>query len=227
MTTLRHRIASDTRYTLLGLPTALASFALVVTGVAAGLGSAVAVVGLLVLAATALLARNVADSERAALADVLRRPVTRPVYARPPVGAGWWRRTLNPLTSAQTWMDLLYGILALPFAIVSFVVTTVWWAGAIAGLTFPLYGWIIAGIPGFDGGLPQLLGLGSGTTTFVLFNTAVGALFALTLAPAVRGAALFRAVPAQILLGRPVTDGPYEAAAYGPSQPAFRATAHL
>ncbi|MBN6050931.1 sensor domain-containing protein, partial [Nonomuraea sp. RK-328] len=211
----------------MGLPAALASFGLVVTGVAAGLGSAVAVVGLPVLAGTAVLARNFAESERESLAEVLRRPVGRPVYARPAEDAGWWRRTLNPLASPQAWTDLLHAVVALPFALVAFVITTVWWAIAVAGLAFPLYGWIIAGIPGVDGGLPQLLGLGIGMTTFVMFNTAVGALFALTLAPAVRAAALFRAVPAQLLLARPVVESPYDPYGYGSAQPAFRAAAHL
>ncbi|NUW32473.1 sensor domain-containing protein [Nonomuraea sp. SMC257] len=227
MKTLRHRIATDTRYTFMGLPAALASFGLVVTGVAAGLGSAVAVVGLPVLAGTAVLARNFAESERESLAGVLGRPVGRPVYAGPPAGAGRWRRTLNPLASPQAWMDLLHAVVAFPFAVVAFVITTVWWAAAIAGLTFPLYGWIIAGIPGVDGGLPQLLGLGTGTATFVMFNTAVGALFALTLAPAVRAAALFRAAPAQLLLARPVVENPYDLHAYGTAHPAFRTAAHL
>ncbi|MEV0195589.1 sensor domain-containing protein [Nonomuraea sp. NPDC050691] len=227
MTTLRRRIATDTRYTFMGLPATLASFGLVVTGVAAGLGSAVAVVGLPVLAATAVLARNFAESERESLADVLRRPVGRPVYARPPAGAGRWRRTLNPLASPQAWMDLLHAVVAFPFALVAFVITTVWWAGAVAGLTFPLYGWIIAGIPDVDGGLPAFLGLGTGATAFVMFNTAAGALFALTLAPAVRVAALLRAVPAQLLLTRPVVESPYDLHAYGVTHPAYRAAAQL
>ncbi|GAA2300835.1 hypothetical protein GCM10010149_57420 [Nonomuraea roseoviolacea subsp. roseoviolacea] len=227
MTTLWHRIATDTRYTFMGLPSALASFSLVVTGVAAGLGAAVAVVGLPVLAGTASLARNFADGERESLAEVLRRPVGRPVYAEPPAGAGWWRRTLNPLASPRAWMDLMHAVVAFPFALAAFVVTTVWWAVAIAGLAFPLYGWIVAKIPGVDGGLPQLLGLGSGTTAFVLFNTAVGALFALTLAPAVRAAALLKAAPAQLLLAGPVVESPYDLDAYGTARPVFRATAHL
>ncbi|NUW43796.1 sensor domain-containing protein [Nonomuraea rhodomycinica] len=227
MTNLRHRIATDTRYTFMGLPASIASFGLVVAGVAAGLGGAVAVVGLPVLAGTAVLARGFAESERESLADVLRRPVGRPEYAGPPADAGRWRRTLNPLAGPQAWLDLLHAVVALPFAVVAFVITTVWWAGAVAGLTFPLYGWIIAGIPGVDGGLPQLLGLGTGTATFVMFNTAVGALFALTLAPAVRTAALLRAVPAQLLLARPVAESPYDPHVYGAAQPAFRAAARL
>ncbi|WP_219460291.1 sensor domain-containing protein [Nonomuraea rhizosphaerae] len=206
MTSLRHRIATDTRYVLLGLPTAVIAFVLVVTGISAGAGSLVAFVGLPVLAATAAMARNFADVERVLLPEVLGRRLARPRYPQAPDGAGRLRRAVNPLAGGQAWLDLLHAIIAFPVAIAAFVVTATWWAGAIAGLTFPLYGWMIAGIPDFHGGLPELLGLSNDTTTFVVFNTVLGVLFALTLVPVVRGAALIKANLAQALLTRPVYD---------------------
>ncbi|TMR91384.1 sensor domain-containing protein, partial [Nonomuraea basaltis] len=81
MRTLQRRLATDTRYVLLGLPMAVMSFAVVVIGVSAGLGGAVAFIGLPILAATAALARNLADVERLALPEVLGHPVARPRYA--------------------------------------------------------------------------------------------------------------------------------------------------
>ncbi|WP_336207340.1 sensor domain-containing protein [Nonomuraea sp. LPB2021202275-12-8] len=204
MTTLRHRLATDTRYLLLSFPLAVISFSLIVAGVAAGLGSAVAFVGLPVLAATAAMARNFADVERVALPAVLGTPVARPDYREAPIGAGWFRRVMNPLTTGQAVMDLLYGIIAFPIAVAAFVVTVTWWAGAIAGLLFPLYGWMIADIQDVHGGLPSLLGLGDGPTVIVVFNTVVGLLFALTLVPVLRGAALIKASIAQAMLTRPV-----------------------
>ncbi|MEU7855608.1 sensor domain-containing protein [Nonomuraea sp. NPDC049141] len=206
MTTLRHRIATDTRYVLLGFPTAVISFVLVLAGVAAGAGSAVAFVGLPILAASAAMARNFADVERVLLPDVLGRRLARPRYRQAPADAGWFRRTMNPLTSGQAALDILHAIIAFPIAIATFAVTVVWWAGAIAGLTFPLYGWIIARIPGYQGDLPGLLGLGSDLTTLVVFNTVLGVLFALTLLPVVRGAALVKANLAQAMLTRPAYD---------------------
>ncbi|MEQ4721944.1 sensor domain-containing protein [Nonomuraea sp. B19D2] len=195
---------------MLGLPLAVASFTTTVAGVSAGLGSAVAFVGLPVLAATAAASRHLADLERVALPGVLGHPVARPSYAPAPEGAGWFRRAMNPLTSGQAWMDLLYGIIALPFSLAAFVLTAVWWAGAVAGLTFPIYGWAIARIPGAGEGL-QWLGLPDTPTMFVVVTTAVGALFALTLVPVVRIAALLKASVAQVLLTR---------AAYLPEKPA-------
>jgi hypothetical protein len=109
---------------------------------------------------------------------------------------------MNPLAGGQAVLDLLYGILAFPISLAASVVAAVWWIGTLAGLTFPLYGWIIAAIPGVDWSLPELLGLGGGDTMFVVFNTAIGVLFALTLVPVVRGAALVKASLAQAMLTR-------------------------
>ncbi|MEV1173727.1 sensor domain-containing protein [Nonomuraea sp. NPDC049784] len=196
------RLTTDTRYVLLGLPLAVASFTVTVAGVSAGLGAAVVFVGLPVLAATAAASKHLADLERVALPDVLGHPVARPPYTPAPEGAGWFRRAMNPLTSGQAWMDLLYGIIAFPFSLAAFVLTAVWWTGAVAGLAFPIYGWAIARIPGVGHGLPEWLGFAGSPTMFVIVNTAVGALFALTLLPVVRIAALLKASVAQVLLTR-------------------------
>ncbi|NUS08173.1 MAG: sensor domain-containing protein [Nonomuraea sp.] len=203
MTTLRQRIAIDTRYTLAGLPLTVAGFSLTVAGISGGLGSAVAFVGLPVLAGTALLARRLADFERLALPGVLGHPVARPRYTAAPADAGWFRRLMNPLASGQAAMDLLHAIVTFPISLAAFVLTAVWWAGAILGLTFPIYGWALADLFGTDGNLPALLGLGDGVGMYVGFNTAAGVLFALTLVPVLRIAALLKAGVAQALLTRP------------------------
>jgi hypothetical protein len=201
--TLLQRTVADTRYVMTGFMTTVVGFVLVVTGVAAGLGSAVAFIGLPILAMTALLARRLADTERGQLPEVLGRPVGRPEYAEAPVSAGWFRRTMTPLTGAQAVLDILHAIISLPFAIVSFVLTATWWTGTIAGLTFPLYGWILADTFGVDASLPALLGLSASPTVFVLFHTGLGLAFAATLMPVMRIAALVRAALAQSLLTRP------------------------
>jgi signal transduction histidine kinase len=99
---------------------------------------------------------------------------------------------VNPLTSGQSWLDLLYGIVAFPISIVTFVFTVTWWAGTILGLATPLYGWITAAIPD-NHGLAYLLGFGDDVWIDVVINTSIGVLFALTLPAVVRGAALIRA----------------------------------
>ncbi|MFB9894005.1 sensor domain-containing protein, partial [Planobispora takensis] len=123
------------------------------------------------------------------LPEVLGRAVARPRYRPAPQSAGFLRRVVNPLTSGQSWLDMLYGIVNFPVAVVTFCLTVTWWAGTVFGLTYPVYGWILEAIPD-NNGLPELLGLGDSALTGVVFNTAIGVLFAITLPMVVRGAAL-------------------------------------
>ncbi|MEV0231686.1 sensor domain-containing protein [Nonomuraea sp. NPDC050786] len=193
------RVLLDTRYTLVGFPTAVIGFAIMLAGFAAGAGTTVVWVGLPLLAGTLVAARGFADAERGWLSDVLKRPPVRPRYKPAPLGAGRFRRLVNPLTSGQSWLDLLHGIVNLPFAIASFVLTVVFWAIPIAGLTYPLYGIITSRIPGNEE-LPQLLGLGDGYAVNSIFYVSLGLVFTLILPFATRGAALLRAGLGRALL---------------------------
>ncbi|MFI6511820.1 sensor histidine kinase [Streptosporangium sp. NPDC050855] len=193
MRPLLRRIGTDTRYLVVGFPLSIIWFVLMVAGFAVGAATSAVFVGLPILATTLLAARGFADVERRWLPEVLGRPVARPRYRPSPPEAGWFRRMINPFTNGQSWLDLLYGIVAFPISIITFVLAVVWWAGSIAGLTYPLYGWIVNAIPGNTGGLGMLLGLGPELWIDVLVNTTIGILFALTLPMIVRGAALVQA----------------------------------
>ncbi|NRQ37153.1 sensor histidine kinase [Nonomuraea sp. NN258] len=199
MRSLMKRVLLDTRYTTVGFPTAVIGFSLMIAGLAAGLGTAVVWIGVPLLAGTLMTARGFADAERGWLSDVLKRPPVRPRYKPAPPGAGRFRRLVNPLTSGQSWLDLLHGILNLPFAIIAFVLTVVFWAVPLAGLTYPLYGVITSRIPG-NVELPELLGLGTGYGTNTVFYLTLGAIFALIMPFGVRGAALIRAGLGRALL---------------------------
>ncbi|GIH08683.1 histidine kinase [Rhizocola hellebori] len=197
-----HRVGVDSRYALIGFPTATIAFVLLVTGFAAGMGLIPLFgVGLLVLAVTLLIARGFADLERYLLPEVLGRPVARPRYRPAPPDAGQIRRLLNPLTNGQTWLDLLHGIIVFPFAILAFVITVTWWAVAAFGLLYPLYGWILQRIPPEDNQeLPELLGFPDTLFVNTVFNMAVGLVFALTLPMMVRLVVLMRAGIGRALL---------------------------
>ncbi|GGS72277.1 sensor histidine kinase [Nonomuraea spiralis] len=199
MRSLMRRVLLDTRYTLVGFPTAVIGFVLMIAGFAAGVGTAVVWIGVPLLAGTLLVARGFADAERGWLSDVLKRPPVRPRYRPAPEGAGRFRRIVNPLTNGQSWLDLLHGILNFPFAILAFVLTVVFWAIPIAGLTYPLYGIITSRIPG-NVELPELLGIGTGYTVNAIFYVSLGLLFALLMPFMVRGAALVRAGLGRALL---------------------------
>ncbi|GAA3171749.1 sensor histidine kinase [Nonomuraea roseoviolacea] len=200
MRSLMRRVLLDTRYTLVGFPTTVIGFAILVSGFAAGLGTAVVWIGVPILAGVLMIARGFADAERGWLSDVLRRPPVRPRYKPAPEGAGRFRRLINPITSGQSWLDLLHGILNLPMAVISFVITVVFWALPILGLTYPIYGVVTSRIPGGDQELPELLGLGSGYGVNVVFNVSLGLLGLLILPVMVRGAALIRAGMGRALL---------------------------
>ncbi|MFD0889833.1 sensor domain-containing protein, partial [Streptosporangium algeriense] len=192
MRTVLRRIGSETRYLIAGFPFSIVFFVLAVVGFAAGVGTVVVWIGLPILAGTLMTARGMADVERRRLREILGRPLPRPRYRPAPEHAGVFRRTVNPLTSGQSWLDLLYGVVSLPVAILSFVFAIVWWAGTILGLTYPIYGWAIARMPD-NHGLAELLGFGDSAVVEVAFNTAIGVLFAVTLPVVLHGAALVRA----------------------------------
>jgi signal transduction histidine kinase len=199
MRSVLNRLGSDTRYLLAGFPTAVIGFALLVTGFSLGVGLLVTGLGLIILAGTLLVARGFGELERRHLAEVLGSPVAHPRYKYANPGMNAYRRAINPVTNGQSWLDLLHGIVVFPFAIATFVVTVVWWLIAIAGLLFPLYGWIIDRIPG-NRDLPDLLGFPDNLLVSTLFHFAGGVFFALTLPFIVRGAALLRAGVGSALL---------------------------
>lgn len=193
------RVLLDTRYTLVGFPTAIIAFVLLIAGFCAGLGTAVVWIGVPILAGTLLIARGFADAERGWLADVLDRPPVRPRYKPAPPGSGRFRRLVNPLTSGQSWLDLLHGIFNFPISIISFVFTVVFWMLPILGLTYPIYGYYTSRIP-HNVELPELLGIGRGYETNVVFYVTLGVVFLFISPFVIRGAALLRAGLGRALL---------------------------
>ncbi|MGS2613283.1 sensor histidine kinase [Micromonospora sp. LZ34] len=183
----------DSGYVLLGLPLALASFVVLVVGLAAGLGLVVTVIGLPILSGTLYAARGLADIERLRLPAVLRQARIRPQYRLAEPGASAWRRIFVPMADAQSWLDLAHGIFKLIVAIITFVVTLVWWAGAVAGSLYWAYDWALPRADPEDVDLPQLLGLGDSTTARIGLHTAIGLFFLITLPIVARGCALLQA----------------------------------
>ncbi|MBT2229908.1 sensor domain-containing protein [Nonomuraea sp. NEAU-A123] len=199
MRSLMRRVLLDTRYTLVGFPTAVIAFVLLVAGMAAGVSTTIVWIGVPLLAGTLMIARGFADAERGWLSDVLKRPPVRPRYKPAPAGAGRFRRLVNPMTSGQSWLDLLHGIINFPLAIVSFVLTVVFWALPIAGLTYPLYGLITSRIPD-NVELPELLGIGRGYWVNSVFYVVLGLIGLLIMPIMTRGSALLRSGIGRALL---------------------------
>ncbi|MQA85346.1 MAG: sensor histidine kinase [Streptosporangiales bacterium] len=192
------RAALDTGYCLGGFPVALARFIALIPLFVLGVSLAVAYVGLPILVLTLYVARGFADIERLRLRTVLRRPVQRPRYKSREDRQGL-RRLLTPMTEAQSWLDFLYGVLALVPATVTFVVAVTWWVGGIGGSLYVLWGW---SLPSNDGGLAYLLGLGDSYVAEVAAETAAGLLLLVTAPFVVRGLASMNAAIARMMLTR-------------------------
>jgi signal transduction histidine kinase len=199
--TILRRLGVDTAYVLLGFPLAVLSFVVLITGFALGVGLAITVVGLPVLAGTLYAARAFADIERLSLRQVLDTRIPRPVYRTAEPGASVWRRILVPLTDGQAWFDLAYGCLRLVVSVIAFSFTVTWWAGALAGTFFWAYDWAIPYGPD-DMQLNELLGLGDSTGARVGLYTAAGLFFLLTLPVVVRATAALQAAPGRAMLSQ-------------------------
>jgi signal transduction histidine kinase len=193
------RLVSDTGYVMGGFPLAVASFVVMITGLSAGFGLLVVVVGLLVLAATMLAGRLFADIERLRIAAVLNRPRSRPTYRTSKAGDGIWRRITTPLAQTQSWLDAAHGILIFPLAVATFSIVLTWWAAAIGGTLTIAWDWSIPRGPD-NQSLAQLIGLGDSTFARVAFQTAVGLACLVTLPFVVRGCALVTASFSRVLL---------------------------
>ncbi|WP_369252375.1 sensor histidine kinase [Geodermatophilus amargosae] len=190
------RVLTDSGYAVLSLPVGVLFSAVVVTGVAAGIGTVVVWVGLAVLALTLLAARGSATLERAQLPAVLGHPLPRPAYL--PAEGGPVRRLLTPLRDPQSWLDALHAVLRLPLAVLAFAVTVTSWAVALGGITYGLWDWALPQEGNED--LFELLGFEGGTSLRILGYTLIGLLAAAVLPFAVRAVAVLQAQLGRVLL---------------------------
>jgi len=186
------RLGRDTQYVLVGFPLGLLAVVLCMTGFWLGVGLSLIWIGVPLLVGVLLLARGLATVERTRIAAVIGHRLPHPYYKRP-AGSGFGAQVRAPLTDGQLWLDLLHGMFRFIPSTIAFCFTLTWWAGALGGLTFPLWDWSIPRGPD-NTDLPELLGLGDATSTRTVFYLTVGLLFALTLYPVVRRAPLREAM---------------------------------
>jgi signal transduction histidine kinase len=184
------QLGLDSMYSLLGLPIAVVSFTLMITGISLSAGLLITLVGIPVLAATLFVARGFADLHRVTLRGVLNRDIPRPRYLRA-TGKGFWRRTFTPMRDGQSWLDLVAAIVDFPLAIVAFVLTVVWWSVSLSGITSVLWEWSIPHGP-TDHSLAWVLNMADTHTNRLALYTVLGVLFTLTLPLVTRIAALTR-----------------------------------
>ncbi|MFJ8185873.1 sensor histidine kinase [Streptomyces sp. NPDC096105] len=149
----RHRMPSALRvpvegrawrelaYVLLSLPVSILLFTYAVTMVSLGAGLLVTFLGVPVLAAALAGCRGIGSVERARARGLLGLDVGEPEPLRLERQGfmGWVGAVLK---SGASWRALLYSVLQLPWAVLSFAVTVTFWTLGWSLLTYPLWFWV-------------------------------------------------------------------------------------
>ncbi|HUY99178.1 MAG TPA: sensor domain-containing protein [Thermomicrobiaceae bacterium] len=112
-------------------------FTVLVTLLSAGIGMAITLVGLPLLAGTMLLWTSGARLERARVRALLGVKIENP-YRPLPAGSIWPRLKVR-LADPHTWLDLLYLFLLFPIGIAEFVIAVVMVSVVAAAVTMPAY----------------------------------------------------------------------------------------
>ncbi|MDN4162569.1 sensor histidine kinase [Nocardioides abyssi] len=183
--TLVRRTLLDSAYAVSAFALALPAFVLATVLVSAGLALSVLVYGVLVLALAVAVARGFARLERYRLRTMLGRGAPTPAYLCPREGDGLLKRTITPLRDPQSWLDVVWSLVGLVTGTLAFSVTVVWWAAIGTGATYWFWQQFLPDGED-DGGLAELIGLGSGAFAESLLNAAIGLVALLTLPAAVR-----------------------------------------
>jgi signal transduction histidine kinase len=138
----RARTWSETLHLLLDLPLGIAWFTIAITGLSLGAGLVVlALIGLVVLVATVFAGRLIGIVERARARALLGVEVVPPPPAQSPHEQGNWRRIKAMLLDVPGWKGLGYGVIMLPLGITNFTIVITLWSIALAGTSYPLWGW--------------------------------------------------------------------------------------
>ena len=195
---IARRLWTDTWYLLSGFPLAVASFVIVVSGVATGVAGMI-LVGPPVLAATLLAAGWFADRERRRIAPVLGMRLTAPAYRVAPPDSGVLRRMLNPITDPRRWQDALHAALVPVVSMTTLAFAVVWWFGAITLLSYPFYDWAVPPSEEHQQ-IYGMLGLPDIAPVRIVTHFALGLFFGLSLPFVLRGGAYFQASLGRALL---------------------------
>ncbi|MGW7631751.1 sensor histidine kinase [Streptomyces griseoincarnatus] len=144
------RVWRELAYVLLGLPISILLFTYAVTMVSLGAGLLVTFLGVPVLAAALAGCRGIGSVERARARGLLGLDVgePEPLRLKRQGFMGWIGAVLK---SGTSWRALLYSVLQLPWAVLSFTVTVTFWSVGWTLLTYPLWFWVLPTYAGQDG----------------------------------------------------------------------------
>jgi len=188
------QLGRDAAFLLLSGPLSLLAFYLLVPLTALGVVTTIIWVGLLVLIIDLSIAGGFANIARLAVARVDRREPVPGGYLEPEPGASLHRRLFRRLRDPQRWMDLLWAVIYFPVSLITWIISVVWLALAVAGLLAPIADIILdlvldPAIGEQRQGLAYLLGLQPELLWDIGFNLTCGIVFSLTAPAVLRGLA--------------------------------------
>ena len=150
-------------------------------------------VGLLLLIIDLSIAGGFANFARLAVARVDGREPVPGGYLEPEPGASARRRLFRRLRDPQRWMDLLWAVIYFPVSLITWIISVVWLALAVAGLLAPIadiiLDLVLDPVVGQRQGLAHLLGLQPELLWDIGFNLTCGIVFSLTAPAVLRGLA--------------------------------------
>ena len=187
------QLGRDAAFLLLSGPLSLLAFYLLVPLTALGVVTTIIWVGLLVLIIDLSIAGGFANIARLAVARVDRREPVPGGYLEPEPGGSLHRRLFRRLRDPQRWMDLLWAVIYFPVSLITWIISVVWLALAVAGLLAPIADIILDLVldpaVGQRQGLAHLLGLQPELFWDIGFNLTCGIVFSLAAPAVLRGLA--------------------------------------
>ena len=188
------QLGRDATFLLLSGPLSLLAFYLVVPLTALGVVTTIIWVGLLLLVIDLSIAGGFANIARLAVARVDGREPVPGGYLVPEPGVSARRRLFQRLRDPQRWMDLLWAVIYFPVSLITWIISVVWLALAVAGLLAPIADITLdlvldPTIGEQRQGLAHLLGLQPELLWDIGFNLTCGIVFSLTAPAVLRGLA--------------------------------------
>ena len=188
------QLGRDAAFLLLSGPLSLLAFYLVVPLTALGVVTTIIWVGLLLLVIDLSIAGGFANIARLAVARVDGCEPVPGGYLVPEPGVSARRRLFQRLRDPQRWMDLLWAVIYFPVSLITWIISVVWLALAVAGLLAPIADITLdlvldPTIGEQRQGLAHLLGLQPELLWDIGFNLTCGIVFSLTAPAVLRGLA--------------------------------------
>src|SRR5262245_30370269 len=138
------RTWQETIHLLLNMPVGIATFTIIVTGFATGLGLLITLIGIPILIAMLYVSRAMGWFERGRAKLLLDLDVPSP-YRPEPARDTWWRPFLSKVTDPATWTEIVYHLLLLPIGVLTFTLAFTFWVLGLSLLFLPVYAWALPG----------------------------------------------------------------------------------